>query len=50
MNYTKDVTVELHAATTPYALVESQAVTLSTSGTANPVFTTAVNGIRIILL
>ena len=44
MNYTKDVTVELHAATTPYALVESQAVTLSTSGTANPVFTLAANG------
>ncbi len=44
MNYTKDVTVELHAATTPYALVESQVVTLSTSGVGNPVYTTAVNG------
>ena len=44
MNYTKNVTVELHNSTTPYALVESKAVALSTSGTCNPVFTTALNG------
>ncbi len=44
MNFTKSVTVELHAATTPYALVESKVVTLSTSGTANPLFTIAANG------
>ena len=44
MNYTKSVTVELHAATTPYALVESKVVTLDASGLGNPVYTTAVNG------
>ena len=44
MNFTKSVTVELHNSTTPYALVESQVVTLSTSGVGNPVYTTAVNG------
>jgi hypothetical protein len=44
MNYTKNVTVELHNSTTPYALVESKAVAISTSGTCNPIFTTALNG------
>jgi hypothetical protein len=44
MNYTKSVTVELHASGTPHGLIESQAVTLSTSGTANPIFTLATNG------
>ena len=44
MLFTKDVTVELHDATTPYNLVESKVVTLSTSGTANPLFTIATNG------
>ena len=44
MNFTKDITVELHSATTPFGLIESQAVTLSTSGTCNPLFSVAVNG------
>ena len=44
MNYTKNVTVELHNSTTPYTLIESQTVTLNTSGVGNPVFTTASNG------
>ena len=44
MNYTKNVTVELHSATTPYALVESKSVLLDASGVGNPVYTTAVNG------
>ena len=44
MNYTKNVTVELHNSTTPYALVESQSVPLNSSGVGNPVYTTALNG------
>jgi hypothetical protein len=44
MNYTKSVTVELHAQSTPHGLIESQTVTLSTAGTANPIFTLATNG------
>jgi hypothetical protein len=44
MNYTKDVTVELHASLAPYGLVESKVVTLDANGLANPVYTTAVNG------
>jgi hypothetical protein len=38
------VTVELHNATTPYALVESQTGSLSTAGVGTFNFTTAVNG------
>jgi len=41
----KNVTVELHNSTTPYALVESKSIALSSSGTGTPVFTTAVKGI-----
>ena len=44
MNYTKNVTVELHDAASPYNLIESKVVTLSTSGLANPLFTIATNG------
>jgi hypothetical protein len=40
----KNVTVELHNATTPYALVESKTVTLDANGLSYPVYTTAVNG------
>jgi N-acetylneuraminic acid mutarotase len=40
----KNVTVELHSATTPYVLVESKTVGLNSSGTGVPVFTVAVNG------
>ena len=40
----KSVAVELHNSTTPYALVESQTVTLDANGLSNPVYTTAVNG------
>jgi hypothetical protein len=39
-----NVTVELHNATTPYALVESQTGALSTAGVGTFNFTTAVNG------
>jgi hypothetical protein len=38
------VTVELHNATSPYALVESQTSTLSTAGVGTFSYTTAVNG------
>ena len=38
------VTVELRNNTAPYALVESKKVVLSSTGTAAPTFTTAVNG------
>jgi hypothetical protein len=38
------VTVELHGATIPYALVESRTVLLNASGVGSPVYTTAVNG------
>ena len=38
------VTLELHNATTPYALVESKTGVLSTSGVGTFTFTTAVNG------
>jgi hypothetical protein len=38
------VTVELHNATTPWALVESQTSSLSTAGVGTFNFTTAVNG------
>ena len=44
MNYAKNITVELHNQTTPYALVESKSISLSTSGVGNPTYTTAVNG------
>ena len=40
----KNVTVELHNATTPFALVESKIVLLDASGVGNPQYTTAVNG------
>ncbi len=40
----KNVTVELHGATTPYALVESKTILLNASGVGNPQYTTAVNG------
>ncbi len=40
----KNVTVELHGATTPYTLVESKTVLLNASGVGNPQYTTAVNG------
>jgi hypothetical protein len=40
----KNITVELHNATTPYSLVESKTVSLNSSGVGNPVYTTAVNG------
>ncbi len=40
----KNVTVELHNSTTPYALVESKTVLLNSSGAGNPIYTTAVNG------
>ena len=41
----KNVTVELHNASTPYALVESKTIGLSSSGTGTPVFTNAAKGI-----
>ncbi|MDR3611542.1 MAG: hypothetical protein P4L27_13320 [Ignavibacteriaceae bacterium] len=44
MPVTPTVTVELHNATSPYALVESQTGTLSTAGVGTFSFTTAVNG------
>ena len=44
----KNVTVELHNATTPYALVESKTVLLNASGIGNPIFTNAVNGTSIL--
>ncbi len=40
----KDVIVELHNSTTPYALVESKTITLNSAGVGNPIYTTAVNG------
>jgi len=40
----KNVRVELHNSTTPYALVDSQTVQLNSSGAANPVFTKAAGG------
>ena len=40
----KNVLVELHNSTTPYALVDSQTLLINTSGVSNPVFTKAVNG------
>ena len=40
----KNVRVELHNSTTPYALVDSQTVLLNSSGAGNPVFTKALNG------
>ncbi|MDR3609494.1 MAG: hypothetical protein P4L27_02905, partial [Ignavibacteriaceae bacterium] len=44
MPITPDVTVELHNATSPYTLVESQTGTLSTAGVGTFSFATAVNG------
>ena len=44
MLFTKNITVELRQAATPYTVVESQAATLSLTGTCNPVFTVATNG------
>ncbi|MDR3609047.1 MAG: hypothetical protein P4L27_00620, partial [Ignavibacteriaceae bacterium] len=44
MSITPDVTVELHNATSPYALVESKTATLSTAGVGTFNFTTAVGG------
>lgn len=38
-----NITVELHNSTTPYALVESKIVSLSTTGLSAPVFTVAKN-------
>ena len=40
----KNVLVELHNPTSPYALVDSQTVLLNTSGIGNPIFTKGVNG------
>jgi endonuclease/exonuclease/phosphatase family metal-dependent hydrolase len=40
----KNVLVELHNSTTPYALIDSQTVQLNSSGAGNPVFTKAANG------
>jgi hypothetical protein len=39
----KNVTVELHNSTTPFALVESKTIGLNSSGAGNPIYTTAVN-------
>ena len=44
MTMTPSVTVELHNATSPYALVESQTATLSTAGVGTFMFTTATDG------
>jgi hypothetical protein len=41
----KNVLVELHNPTTPYALVDSQTVLLNASGIGNPIFTKGVNEI-----
>ncbi len=40
----KNVLVELHNSTTPYALIDSQTVQLNSSGAGNTVFTKAANG------
>ena len=40
----KNVLVELHNSTTPYAIVDSQTVLLNTAGVSNPVFTKSENG------
>jgi hypothetical protein len=44
MTMSPSVTIELHGATTPYAMVESQTATLNTAGIGAFTFTTAANG------
>ncbi|MDR3610639.1 MAG: S53 family serine peptidase [Ignavibacteriaceae bacterium] len=44
MSMAPSVTVELHNASTPYSLVESQTATLSTAGVGSFNFTNALNG------